>query len=165
MIDLEKSLLATIDASPGEVGPRLVYADWLEETGQTEKAEVVRTTARDEADCHAMAATLMRLFPMGDRYSKNTLTVKAYQEVEIVYGAMYDAPDLPPMMDLLTELAALFGTKKIDVDRYADGGCESCDWGSDYGHTFQIKDASERAKSVAKFLAVRGDLYEKGRKR
>jgi uncharacterized protein (TIGR02996 family) len=38
----ERELLADIAANPDEDGLRLVYADWLEEHGQLERAEFIR---------------------------------------------------------------------------------------------------------------------------
>lgn len=38
----ERALLAAIRAEPGEDAHRLIYADWLEETGDDERAEFIR---------------------------------------------------------------------------------------------------------------------------
>src|SRR5215203_2415404 len=38
----ESALLAAILANPDEDTPRLVYADWLQENGQPERAEFIR---------------------------------------------------------------------------------------------------------------------------
>jgi hypothetical protein len=61
---------------------------------------------------------------------------KGEVSLHIVYGAMYDRPTLG--FAQLKALSELFGTDEIDVDDYSYGGCESCDYGSDYGHTIQI---------------------------
>src|SRR4051812_18098556 len=42
----ESMLLAAIEACPHDAGPRLAYADWLEESGQDEKAAEVRHACR-----------------------------------------------------------------------------------------------------------------------
>lgn len=42
MTDTYQNLLATVLACPEEDGPRLVLADWLEEQGDTERAEFIR---------------------------------------------------------------------------------------------------------------------------
>ena len=42
MPDTQKALLAGICANPDELTPRLVYADWLEEHDQPERAEFIR---------------------------------------------------------------------------------------------------------------------------
>ncbi len=50
---------------------------------------------------------------------------------------MYDSP-IKPDLDTLMRLADIFGTRKIDVDNYSAQGCETCDYGSAYGYTFNI---------------------------
>lgn len=55
---------------------------------------------------------------------------------EIKVGAMYEPPTVN--FEILKKLSELFGTVKIDLDNFAEGGCETCDHGSDYGHTIQI---------------------------
>src|SRR5438093_1495473 len=60
MSDTTRSaLLAAICAHPDEDTPRLVYADWLDEHGEHDRAEFIRvqcelTRLRDE-DCEAQA--------------------------------------------------------------------------------------------------------------
>lgn len=61
--------------------------------------------------------------------------------IEIDYGKMYDAPTLG--FEALSALSELFGTKSIDVDNYANGGCETCDYGSRYGHTIQVRNPTK----------------------
>jgi hypothetical protein len=56
--------------------------------------------------------------------------------LEITYGRMYESPELS--FSILKQLSELFGTDEIDVDDYSYSGCESCDYGSDYGHTIQV---------------------------
>lgn len=58
--------------------------------------------------------------------------------LRITYGQMYESPTLN--VKTLLELSKLFGTTDINVDDYSFVGCESCDWGSDYGHDIDIKD-------------------------
>jgi len=68
---------------------------------------------------------------------------------EIDYGAMYESPNLN--FAKLMELSKLFGTEEINVDNYSEGGCETCDYGSSYGHTIQItalKRYAEEMKSL-----------------
>lgn len=53
------ALLAAILANPDEDTPRLVYADWLQENGQDERAEFIRVQcerARTVSDCGAHLA-------------------------------------------------------------------------------------------------------------
>jgi uncharacterized protein (TIGR02996 family) len=42
MCDQEAALLAAVRADPADDLPRLVYADWLEERGEVERAELIR---------------------------------------------------------------------------------------------------------------------------
>ena len=46
----ESALLAAILAHPDEDTPRLMYADWLEENGQPERAEFIRLQCAPDAD-------------------------------------------------------------------------------------------------------------------
>jgi uncharacterized protein (TIGR02996 family) len=46
----EPALLAAVCANPDEDTPRLVYADWLDEYGQTERAEFIRLQCAPEPD-------------------------------------------------------------------------------------------------------------------
>ena len=59
---------------------------------------------------------------------------------------MYEGPGLGA--DELMKLCELFGTKQINVDGYNVSGCESCDYGSAYGHTLEITGAT---KNVSEF--------------
>jgi uncharacterized protein (TIGR02996 family) len=47
MVNDGEALLATILADPADDAPRLVYADWLEEHGETERAEFIRLQIAD----------------------------------------------------------------------------------------------------------------------
>src|SRR4051812_5169077 len=46
----EAGLLAAILAHPDEDTPRLMYADWLQENGQPERAEFIRIQCSPDAD-------------------------------------------------------------------------------------------------------------------
>lgn len=56
--------------------------------------------------------------------------------IELDFSKMYDAP--PLSFKMLKALSEHFGTDKIDVDDYSNGGCETCDYGSSYGHRIQV---------------------------
>ncbi len=79
--------------------------------------------------------------------------------IEITYGQMYDSPTLN--FDNLLGLSELFGTPKIDVDNYSSGGCETCDWGSNYGHTIQILNITKNYEEAVKVFDE--NLYKEGR--
>lgn len=61
--------------------------------------------------------------------------------IEIDISNSYTAPKIT--LSVLFFLSEVFGTKDIDVDDYAHSGCETCDWGSSYGHTIQIYNATK----------------------
>jgi hypothetical protein len=69
-------------------------------------------------------------------------------ELTLTCYRMYDAP--PLTAERLMALCDLFGTRNIDVDRRSEGGCESCDWGSQYGYELTIRGATNY---VDEFLA------------
>lgn len=51
--------------------------------------------------------------------------------------AMYEPP--PFNSTLLFALCDFFDTKHInDVNRWSNGGCETCDYGSDYGFELEV---------------------------
>lgn len=70
------------------------------------------------------------------RKSKYCRIEKIDDGFEISISAMYEAPTIS--FETLKKISGLFGTDKIDMDNFGHGGCETCDYGSDYGHTIQI---------------------------
>lgn len=66
---------------------------------------------------------------------------------EIDYGRMYDSPNLN--FAKLKALGELFGTEEINVDNYSESGCETCDYGSSYGHTIQITALTHHEEEMA----------------
>ena len=66
---------------------------------------------------------------------------------EIEYGDMYDRPEFN--LRMLVDLGEILGTLDINVDDYSVGGCETCDYGSDYGHTLQIFGPTKRVDELA----------------
>lgn len=75
----------------------------------------------------------------GDRHVELRVSPRA-DGFEIRYGTMYKAP--PLTIAALKRLSELFNTDNIDVNNYAMGGCDTCDWGSEYGHTIQVRGVS-----------------------
>ncbi len=86
---------------------------------------------------------------MKDRYK--LIVSKIYDGYEISYGAMYEAP--PLNFNTLKELSDLFGTTHIDVNDYANSGCESCDWGSSYGHEIQIREIKQNENWIKELIS------------
>jgi hypothetical protein len=78
---------------------------------------------------------------------------------ELTYGCMYEAPGLG--FSNLKMLSELFGTDSVDVDNYGEGGCESCDWGSSYGNTIQIRKITKNAGELKKLVGK--ELYSEKR--
>lgn len=81
---------------------------------------------------------LAKLLGVASSWDADLEIRKIDKGLELDFTAMYEAPTLS--LDLMNQLGEFFGTDKIDVDDYGDGGsgCESCDYGSCYGHTIQI---------------------------
>jgi uncharacterized alpha/beta hydrolase family protein len=43
----------------------------------------------------------------------------------------------------MKELSDHFGTDEIDIDGYSQRGCETCDYGSEYGHDVEIMEPTK----------------------
>lgn len=65
-------------------------------------------------------------------------SIKHGTGIEIDTWSMYSAPSINFAM--MKKLAEFFGTEKLDIDNMTinSKGCETCDHGSQYGHTIQI---------------------------
>jgi hypothetical protein len=64
---------------------------------------------------------------------------------------MYESPALSA--EKLMAMCDMFGTRKIEVDGYAQGGCESCDYGSQYGHEIEVRGPTKRVDDFRAWLA------------
>lgn len=62
---------------------------------------------------------------------------KTKKQVDIRIAQMYEYVNVN--LAVLEYFSELYGTKCIDVDDYMSGGCETCDYGSSYAKTLQIK--------------------------
>lgn len=90
---------------------------------------------RSEKEIIAKAHSLWRL---DSAWGGGALSVEVSKdEVTIRVGQMYEPP--PLNLGILLDLAEFFGTKNIDDDRFSHGGCETCDYGSEYGFTLRIR--------------------------
>ena len=65
---------------------------------------------------------------------------------EITYGFMYESPNLS--FAILMKLSELFGTEEIDVDDFAYKGCDTCDYGSSYGHEIQVYNPTKNVSEM-----------------
>lgn len=79
-------------------------------------------------------------------YAHPYLTVRGIPSggYEVVFGQMYEAP--PFGLREMKALAELFGVadEDLDVDDYSQGGCETCDYYSKYGHEVQLRNVTKR---------------------
>lgn len=96
--------------------------------------------------------------PYSDGYFKIEATERGFR---ISMGAMYESPCGSGGLTFakLKEISELFGTDKIDVDDYAISGCETCDYGSDYGHTIDIYEPTRNIEEMKQLVGQ--DLYGK----
>lgn len=78
------------------------------------------------------------------RYSMAEIEITIHDDdrVDIKVYQQYDPPELN--LDILMELAEFFDTRNInDDDRFSYSGCETCDYGSEYGFVLTIREDSE----------------------
>ena len=74
------------------------------------------------------------------------LHYKFKNNIEFEWSEMYEAPQISFAM--LTELSEFFGTKEIDVDNSINSpGCETCDYGSSYGHVITVYNITQNYPS------------------
>ena len=60
------------------------------------------------------------------------------ERIDITVSQMYNPPHVN--LDILMQLAEFLGTKNInDDERFANEGCETCDYGSSYGFTLSAR--------------------------
>lgn len=57
-------------------------------------------------------------------------------KIEFTFRNEYDKLDMNT--EILFKMIQFFNTDQIDFDDNDSGGCETCDWGSRYGHDFTI---------------------------
>lgn len=89
---------------------------------------------------------LNKLFKHEYDWSKIDIEISGSKERFLINATSmyeYGGPDIN--VEFLLELCDIFGTKKVDVDKdsISSNGCETCDYGSAYGHTFIIKEATK----------------------
>jgi uncharacterized protein (TIGR02996 family) len=92
----ERALLATISAQPAEDGPRLVYADWLEEHGECARSEFIRIQLERAAlDPHdpRQAALAVREMELIEQHTKEWVRPGLF--------GYYHAPPVEPYFEPL----------------------------------------------------------------
>jgi hypothetical protein len=128
------ALTAVLADDPNDVVAQGALADLFQENG----VEDGMTAALNDA----VRARLLAIFPDAE-----SLSVEHRPDgFTIRYGAMYKRPGWSTAM--LFALADLFGTDAIVGDESDTGGCESCDYGSDYGHEIVVTGATKNAGRV-----------------
>lgn len=71
--------------------------------------------------------------------NEGDLSVKVNEDrsaVLIDWGKMYSHPELS--FTILKNLSEFFGTDNIKAEQYSFAGCETCDYGSSYGHEITV---------------------------
>lgn len=103
-----------------------------------------------------LVEAIKEILPAGGSYDHSVLKIyKIDDGIELSYGKMYEPPELN--FTTLKKLSELFGTDNVDVDNYSQGGCESCDWGSNYGHTIQIREITQNL--IPALELCNGEIY------
>lgn len=63
---------------------------------------------------------------------------------------MYNAPALS--VAHIMDMVNLFGTKKIDINNYGSSGCETCDYGSQYGYNITVENPTRMIKELKNWI-------------
>jgi hypothetical protein len=95
-----------------------------------------------------LKAILCKTFIVDD-YLKDDITFELGGSGDnwiIKYGCPYSAPEFNT--EKLMQLCEKLGTFKININNYDEQGCETCDYGSDYGYTFSIPKTELLIKGV-----------------
>lgn len=92
-----------------------------------------------------MKAKLDLPFLERDRWSDderyNVVATGDDQRFTFEYSRMYEHPPLGYAQ--LRAMAEHWGTEKIDTEQFGESGCETCDYGSRYGHTIIVEGATK----------------------
>lgn len=85
----------------------------------------------------AFMATLFNESGQSYAHYRCTVEENTDSKVRVTVSCMYEYVEYN--LATLMKIATFFGTMKIDDDRYSHSGCETCDYGSSYEVTFEIK--------------------------
>jgi len=90
----------------------------------------------------------MKIITLDDVKKLNLWETSGYDNFEIILNSVKNGYDLEVTrmyeyvdfsFDILMKLSELFGTKNINVEHFSESGCETCDFGSRYEITFNIR--------------------------
>ncbi len=80
-----------------------------------------------------------KLWDDGEYKSSFTIKVELFKDgVDLTLSCMYEPPGLS--LAKLVSLSEFFDTQSIKDERFSFGGCDTCDYGSDYGFTLEIRE-------------------------
>ncbi len=81
---------------------------------------------------------LAKVKSLWDKDSTEVSVIVSEEGVHILLSSMYDPPGLN-IQNILV-LTKFFGTTNInDEDHFSNQGCETCDYGSEYGFTLVVR--------------------------
>lgn len=78
-----------------------------------------------------------------------------YNTIKIYNSSMYECPQV--QFNELKSLSELFGSEDIhtDMDYLVEKGCETCDYGSNYGYELSIVNPTKNIEEYKGFAKVR----------
>lgn len=80
----------------------------------------------------------------------------------IEWVAMYDAPAVSDTFEAMQRLSELFGTTKINIGSgRRNGGCETCDYGSQYGTELTLMKPTKNVEALTALAEMR-DYFDAG---
>lgn len=124
---MDKVFIAASKETPNDPATLAAYRDWLMEQGRPEDA------ARLGLDLYSLSCEIRNIFDDWENIHIEPIA----NGWEIKCWNMYSPGELGYRH--LKMVATLFGTDNVDLDNFEEGGCESCDYGSRYGFTVQVR--------------------------
>lgn len=92
-------------------------------------------------------AKLQELWPEADFRDTEWKVDRGPDRIAITISQMYESPGLD--FKKLHALAQFFDTMNVETEsEFAHGGCETCDYGSEYGFTLWIRPGDSPALTV-----------------
>ena len=88
-------------------------------------------------DLNELESAAKAIFPDNDLRDLSISISSGADYINLRVSQMYEF--VPFSYSILKKIEAATGCEDIDVDQYANGGCETCDYGSSYEVTFTLK--------------------------